>query len=504
MATQKRRTLRIDFLVKVIARSRTAWLNMHMKSTSQLTSVTPDFETELRQMLPISAFKEQTAPYFEENRGRWKGHGFVVAPASTQEVASVVTACAKKRVPIIPYGGGTGLVGGQLVEDGPRPVILSLERMNRIRETFAGENVLIVEAGAILADVQAEAERIDRLFPLSLASEGSARIGGLLATNAGGINTLRYGNARSMCLGLEVVRADGSVLNGLSRLRKDNTGYDLRNLMIGSEGTLGVITAASLQLYPRPTSVGTAIFQVHGSEEALELLALARQEVGEAVSAFEIIHKQGMEFLDEVGIAVRKPFAEQPEWMVLIELGLSAGANAKDVLMQLFEEALDAGLSDDGVVAQSESDRAAFWQLRELLPEANRRVGSISSHDISLPLSVIPDFLEKGGQALRAIGTFRINCFGHLGDGNLHYNVFPMRGGRREDHVRDRDAIKRAVHDVTHQLGGSVSAEHGVGRLKVDDLQHYGDPVKLQMLCDVKVAMDPLGILNPGAVLRQG
>jgi len=474
-----------------------------MKKNPNLNPVPPSFEAELRQVLPEAAFKNDTASYFEENRGRWSGHGFVVAPGTTAEVASVVRACAEKKVPIIPYGGGTGLVGGQLTEDGPRPVVLSLERMNRIREVFADENVLIAEAGVILADIQSAAEGSNRLFPLSLASEGSARIGGLLATNAGGINTLRYGNARSMCLGLEVVRADGSIWNGLSRLRKDNTGYDLRNLMIGSEGTLGVITAASLQLYPRPRSVGTAIFQVNGPKAALELLAIARGEVGDAVSAFEIIHKQGMDFLEEVGISVRRPFAQQPEWMVLIELGLSAGASAQEVLMQLFEAALDAGVSSDGVVAQSEADRVAFWQLRELLPEGNRKIGAISSHDISLPLSTIPEFLAKGGEALRAIGAFRINCFGHLGDGNLHYNVFPVQGGRREDHVKDRDKIKRAVHDVTHELGGSVSAEHGVGRLKVDDLQRYGDPVKLRMLRDVKTAMDPQGILNPGAVLRQ-
>lgn len=463
--------------------------------------VTPEFETELRELLPNPAFPDQTAGYFEENRGRWKGHGFVVAPSSTQEVAAIVKACAQSCVPIIPYGGGTGLVGGQLIEDGPRPVILSLERMNRIRESYRSENVLVAEAGVILADVQAEAEGLDRLFPLSLASEGSARIGGLLATNAGGINTLRYGNARAMCLGLEVVRADGSIWNGLSRLRKDNTGYDLKDLIIGSEGTLGIITAASLQLYPRPQSVGTAIFQVEGPEAALEVLALARREVGEAVSAFEIVHKQGMDFLQEVGLDVRRPFAEQPEWMVLVELGLNAGADAKEALLRIFEASVAAELSGDGFIAQSEADRLAFWQLRELLPEGNRKIGAISSHDISLPLSVIPDFLIEARLSLDAIGDFRINCFGHLGDGNLHYNVFPVSGKDRADHKMDRDLIKLAVHEVTHRFGGSVSAEHGIGRLKVEDLKRFGDPVKLQMLRELKSAMDPKGILNPGAVL---
>ncbi len=462
-----------------------------------------DFEAGLKAILPQQAFKDDSTHYLVENRGRWKGHGLVIAPSSTEEVAQIVRACFGASVPVIPYGGGTGLVGGQLIEGGPRPVVLSMERMTALRGIYPDENVLIVEAGMILADVQELAERQGKVFPLSLASEGSARIGGLLATNAGGINTLRYGNARAMCLGLEVVRPDGSVWNGLGRLRKDNTGYDLKNLMIGAEGTLGVITAASLQMFPQPTSIGAAMIAVPSPQAALRLLGQARALVGEGVSAFEIIHKQGFVFLDETGLDVRKPFAQTPVWTVLIELGVSAGASADAALVALFEQALAEGVATDGVVAQSEADRAAFWHLREMLPEANRRIGSISSHDVSVPLGVIPQFLDAAGQAIAALGDFRINCFGHLGDGNLHYNVFPQSGLNRSDFVELRDAIKRAVHDVTHDCGGSVSAEHGVGRLKVEDLERYSDPAKLAMLRAIKAALDPKGIMNPGAILRQ-
>ncbi len=467
-----------------------------------LKSVTTDFEASLKALLPAAAFKDGNDGYYTENRGRWQGHGFVIAPGSTQEVAEVVKACANAEVPIVPYGGGTGLVGGQIKEGGARPVVLSLERMTKIRAVYPTENAMIVDAGVVLADIQSEAAAYDRLFPLSLASEGSARIGGLLATNAGGINTLRYGNARSMCLGLEVVRPDGSIWNGLSRLRKDNTGYDLKDLMIGSEGTLGVITGAALQMFSQPTSIGAAILAVPSPKSALELLALVRAYVGDAVSAFEIIHRQGIDFLEETAIPFRKPFAQTPDWMVLIELGLSAGAIAEDALMQVFEDAMSKSLSQDGVIAHSAADRDAFWHIRENIPEANRRIGSISSHDISLPLSVIPDFLEQAGAAVRDAGDFRINCFGHLGDGNLHYNVFPKPGSSRADFLDARDAVKLAVHDVTHAFGGSVSAEHGVGRLKVEDLERYADPAKLDMLRAIKTALDPKGIMNPGTVLR--
>ncbi len=467
-----------------------------------LNPATPDFIDALRARLPAPAFRDATPGYFEEPRGRWQGQGVVLAPGSTEEVAEIVRACAAARVPVVPYGGGTGLVGGQIAPEGPRPVILSLERMRAVRGIYPAENVIVVEAGAILQDIHEAAAEVDRLFPLSIAAKGSARIGGNLATNAGGVNVLRYGNARDLCLGLEAVMPDGRIWHGLKRLRKDNTGYDLRNLLIGSEGTLGVITAAALKLSPRPTGEGTALMVVDSPRAALDLLALARARMGEGVSAFEIMHRAGLEFLAEALPDIRQPFAEMPEWFVLIDVGLASGLDPALALEALFAEAFDAGLVSDGIIAQSETQRHQFWEVREQIPEANRRVGSISSHDISLPMSEIPDFIVKGAEVIARIGAFRINCFGHLGDGNLHYNIFPMPGRSRADHVAERDAIKRAVHDLVHEMGGSVSAEHGIGRLKVEDLERYGDPVKLDAMRAIKAALDPLGIMNPGAVLR--
>lgn len=468
-----------------------------------LNAVTPDFEAQLRARLPDAAFKDDSTPYLTEPRGRWRGQGLIVAPGSTQEVAQLVTDCAAARVGIVPYSGGTGLVGGQLLFDGPAPVVLSLERMNKVREVYPTENVLVCDAGVILSDVQKAADNVGRLFPLSLASEGSARIGGLLATNAGGVNVLRYGNARALCLGLEVVRPDGTIWHGLSRLRKDNTGYDLRNLVIGAEGTLGIITGAALKLSPRPVNIGAAMMVVPSPQAALDLLALAGSHIGDGVSAFEIIHGQAFDFFAEVGPSLPLPFTARPEWCVLIDVGLPAGLASDAALEGLFAAAFEKGLVSDGVIAQSLAQRQAFWDIREGIPAANRLVGSISSHDISIPLSAIPEFIAKGREVIAQIGDFRINCFGHLGDGNLHYNVFPQTGKSRDDHLAERDQIKTAVHDLAHAMGGSVSAEHGIGRLKVDDLEKYCDPVKLAMLRAVKDALDPDGIMNPGAVLRQ-
>ncbi|SEK24958.1 FAD/FMN-containing dehydrogenase [Roseovarius azorensis] len=467
-----------------------------------LRSASPDFITALRERLPAHSFRDATPAYLEEPRGRWAGQGVVIAPDSTDDVAEVVRACTQARVPVVPYGGGTGLVGGQISPDGPLPVILSLERMRAVRGIWPEENVIVVEAGAILQDVHTAAAEVDRLFPLSIAAKGSARIGGNLATNAGGVNVLRYGNARDLCLGLEAVLPDGQIWHGLKRLRKDNTGYDLRNLLIGSEGTLGVITAAALKLFARPAGEGTALMVVQSPRAALDLLALARAQMGEGVSAFEIMHGQGLEFLAETLPDIRQPFADPPEWFVLIDVGLALGLDPTSALETLFSDALEAGLVSDGMIAQSEAQRHQFWEVREQIPEANRRIGSVSSHDISLPMSEIPEFIIRGQEVVARIGAFRINCFGHLGDGNLHYNVFPIPGRTRADHLAERDDIKRALHDLVHEMGGSVSAEHGIGRLKVGDLERYGDPAKLSAMRAIKEALDPLGVMNPGVVLR--
>ncbi len=460
------------------------------------------FLDALKSALPPAALRDVAPHYLEEPRGRWQGHACaVVAPETVEEAAAAVRLAGDAGVPVVPYGGGTGLVGGQVAQVGT-PLVISLERMTRVRGIYPEENVMIVEAGAILSDVHDAALEADRLFPLSIAAKGSARIGGLLATNAGGVNVLRYGNARDLCLGLEAVMPSGQIWHGLKRLRKDNTGYDLKNLLIGSEGTLGLITAAVLKLSPRPAGEGTALLVVDSPAAALKLLALARDHMGEGISAFELMHRQSLEFLAETMPQVREPFDERPEWFVLIDVGLARGLDPAAALEALFGEALEAGLTTDGLIAQSEAQRVAFWNVRESVPEANRHIGAVSSHDVSLPLGAVPDFIEKGGGAIRALGDFRINCFGHLGDGNLHYNVFPAKGRSRADHEDQRDAIKRAVHDLVHEMGGSVSAEHGIGRLKVDDLERYGDPVKLATMRSIKAALDPRGIMNPGAVLR--
>lgn len=457
------------------------------------------FISQLRSLLPEAAFRPLTDAYLQEPRGRYHGQGGgLVAPGSTAEVAQVIRACAAARVGVVPYGGGTGLVGGQVMEQGPAPLILSLERMRDIT-IHPSENVAVAQAGAILQDVQETAAKADRLFPLSLASGGSARIGGVLATNAGGVNVLRYGNARDLCLGVEAVLPDGQIFNGLTRLRKDNTGYDLRHLLIGAEGTLGVITSAALRLFARPRDVSVAMLVVPGPTEALDLLALAGKVAGESVSAFELISRMGFQFLSENLPELRQPFPHPPGWCVLVELGMGAGAEA--AMAQLFEKGMEAGLVTDGVIAQSNAQAKALWSVREHIPEANRRIGSISSHDISLPLSAIPEFIPRGIAALAQIDQYRVNCFGHLGDGNLHYNVFPMPGKARADHEDQREAIKTCVHDLVHQMGGSVSAEHGIGRLKVGDLQKYGDAGKLSAIHAIKSAIDPLGIMNPGAIV---
>ena len=468
-----------------------------------LSPADPTFLNSLAEKLPTGTLRPAEPRYLEEPRGRWHGiAGAVACPASTAEVALIVKACAAARVGIVPWGGGTGLVGGQIMTEGPLPLVLSLERMNRLRGVFPDENVLLAEAGMILSDVHNAAQAVDRIFPLTLASQGSCRIGGNLSANAGGTGVLRYGNARDLCLGLEAVMPDGSVWNGLKRLRKDNTGYDLRGLLIGAEGTLGVVTAASLRLFPRPVSEGAALLVVPGPAAALRLLAMASARFGASISAFELISGVGLEFLAETMPQVRLPFAAVPDWMVLIDLGVGEGASPQDMLEALFAAALPEGLVNDGLVAQSAGQRLAFWELRETIPLANRAIGAVSSHDISLPLGEVAGFIAEAGPALMRLGPWRINCFGHLGDGNLHYNVFPPLGGKASEFNALRNEVKGLVHGMVVERGGSVSAEHGLGRLKVRDLEHYGDPAKLAAMRAIKAALDPLGIMNPGAVLR--
>jgi FAD/FMN-containing dehydrogenase len=394
-----------------------------------LVPATPAFLGTLRDRLPEAVFREAEERHLSEPRGRFRGTGLLLSPGSAEEVALILRACFDARVPVVPHSGGTGLVGGQVLSEGAAPVILSLARMDRVRAVFPSENVLVVEAGCILADVQRAAEEAGRLFPLSLASEGSARIGGLLATNAGGTQVLRWGNARALCLGVEAVTAEGEVWNGLSRLRKDNAGYDLRDLLIGSEGTLGIITAAALRLVQPPAGVGVALLAVSSPAAALDLLGLAQARYGDAVQGFELIGRVGWDFLEETGLG-RSPLDPVPDWSVLVELGLPEGIAPARRWSGSSRKAR-AGLRDGRGLAASEMQGAALWELRERIPEANRRIGSVSSHDISLPLSEIPAFIPEAEAALGRLGAFRVNCFGHLGDGNLHFNVFAQRGVAR-------------------------------------------------------------------------
>ncbi|QDL91967.1 FAD-binding oxidoreductase [Paroceanicella profunda] len=475
---------------------------MSQSAPRALNDASPAFLEHLEARVGPGILRPAGAADLEEPRGRYHGRaGAVALPRDTEGVAAIVCACAEARVGIVPRAGGTGLVAGQVMPEGPLPLLLSVERLSAVRDASPADNALTVEAGVTLAGVQEAAEAVNRLFPLSLGSEGSCRIGGNLATNAGGVQVLRYGNARDLCLGIEAVLPDGSVLHGLRRLRKDNTGYDLRNLLIGSEGSLGIITAASLRLFPRPADTATAWVATPSPAAAARILQRALDRLGEAVSGFELIHRTGLDFLAEHMPDLRPPLAEGT-WFALIEASGGAGAQVQDGLEAALAEAFEAGDATDAVLASSLAQRQAMWQIRETIPEANRAVGAIASHDISLPLSAIPEFIDEGLARLHALdASMRVNCFGHLGDGNLHYNVFPAAGRDRADYDALRARVTETVHDLVHAREGSVSAEHGIGRLKVDDLVRYGDPAKLAAMRAIKQALDPVGIMNPGALL---
>ncbi len=442
--------------------------------------------------------------YLQEPRDRFFASAMpLLRPRSTRQVSEIVKLCSERDIAIIPYGGGTGLVGGQVSDAKKNTIILSLERMNQVRDVRPLENAIVVEAGIILTNVQAAACDVDRLFPLSLASEGSCQIGGNLATNAGGVQVLHYGNTRDLCLGIEAVLPDGTIFNGLKTLRKDNTGYDLRHLLIGSEGSLGIITAACLKLFPKPKNTTTAMVVVPNPVAAIKLLADLRAVLAGNVIAFELIHRQGCDFLVETMPQVRQPFQKIPEWSILVEVSGGVSVDLDMALEDALSEAISQELVLDALIAQSQAQADAFWNVRETIPEANRLIGSIASHDISIPISRIPAFISETPVLLERFGDIRINCFGHLGDGNLHYNVFPPKGKDRNDYKHISGEVQKVIHDQTHEFGGSVSAEHGIGRLKRHDLEAYGDPGKLSAMRAIKTALDPKGIMNPGAVLAQ-
>lgn len=467
-----------------------------------LSPVTADFLGALAQALPDGVITKAGPRYLEDPRDAYQGNAaYVLKPHTTQEAAAIVRLCHDHKVGVIPYAGGTGLVGGQVAAIDPAPVLLSVERMQTIRDVDAANNTVTVGAGAVLADIQTAADAAARLFPLSMASEGSCRIGGNLATNAGGVQVLRYGNARDLCLGIEAVLPDGSIYHDLKGLRKDNTGYDLRNLLIGSEGSLGVITAATLKLFPKPQDSVTALVKTPSPTAAVDFFHEMQSRFDGLISAFELLHGQGLMFVAEAFPDLRQPFQPIPDWSVLVEITGGSDAHLDDRLMSALDAAAQHALIEDALVAQNMEQRQAFWQLRESIPLANRKIGAVSSHDISVPVSAIPAFIQAGFEAIEKIGPFRINCFGHLGDGNLHYNVFPPAGHTKADAIHKKDTVKACVYDLVHRFGGSFSAEHGIGRLKIAELEKYGDPTKRAALRAIKTALDPRGIMNPGVII---
>jgi FAD/FMN-containing dehydrogenase len=411
----------------------------------------------------------------------------VVRPATTREVSQVIALCAREGVAVVPQGGNTGLVGGSVPTGARRELVLALGRMNRIRALDVLNDTVTVEAGCVLAEVQRAADEAGRLFPLSLAAEGSCQIGGNLSTNAGGVNVLRYGNARELVLGLEVVLPDGRVWDGLRGLRKDNTGYDLKQLFLGAEGTLGVITAAVLRLYPRPSAAATAWIALESPREAVELLAALRSRLGERISAFELVSRACLEAVLAHVADLRDPLLAPHPWYVLAQLA-DSGSTA-----ELHERVEHALAGREAVLAQSGEQARSLWRIRESIPEAQF---TNVKHDISLPISRIPDFVAQVERELKAsFVQTEIYCFGHVGDGNLHYNVGPARLGA------SRDAINRIVYDAVERLGGSISAEHGLGQLKREAIRGHKPPIELELMRRLKAALDPEGVMNPGKVL---
>ena len=434
--------------------------------------------------------ENDTAPYTTDWRKQYSGASeAVVRPASTAEVAAVVRLCANERVAIVPQGGNTGLSGGSVPTGRQREIVLSLARMNRIRELDALNDTLTAEAGCVLADLQRAASDAGRLFALSLAAEGSCQIGGNLSTNAGGVNVLRYGNTRDQVLGLEAVLPDGRVWDGLRGLRKDNTGYDLKQLFIGAEGTLGVITAAVLKLHPKPTASATAWIAVENPQRAVELLSHVRKTCGDRLTAYEILSRTCVDAVFAQRREIRDPLPGSA-WQVLVEL---ADGGASETLHERLAQALDTNLVANAVIAKSDTESKALWRIRESVPEA--QFGNVK-HDISVAVSKVPEFIRRADAALRAaFPQVPIYCFGHVGDGNLHYNVGDTALLAR------REEVNRIVYDLVAALGGSISAEHGLGQLKREEISRHKGALELELMRSVKRALDPQGLMNPGKVL---
>jgi FAD/FMN-containing dehydrogenase len=439
-------------------------------------------------------------PYVVEERDLYRGRSpLVLRPGSTAEVAAICKLATEQKIALVPQGGNTGLVGGQTPHNGE--VVVSMRRMDKIRDIDAASNTMTCEAGVVLQIAQQKAADADRLFPLSLGAEGSCTIGGNLSTNAGGTGALAYGVAREMALGLEVVLADGRVLNVLSKLKKDNTGYDLRNLFIGAEGTLGIITAATLRLFPKPRAIETAYVGLKSPAAALKLLSISQAEAAGSLTSFELLADTAVDFSVRHGIDIRDPLESKHPWYVLMELSYPRD-DARAALEAILTKGMEDGIVDDAVIAANLSQRQAFWKLRDEMSAAQKPEGGSIKHDISVPVATVPAFIEEANAAVvKLIPGSRPVPFGHLGDGNIHYNVSQPIGANAADFLARWHEVNAVVFEIVLRMGGSISAEHGIGVMKRDELPEVKDKVAIELMRSIKAMLDPLGIMNPGKVL---
>ncbi|QJR13827.1 FAD-binding oxidoreductase [Usitatibacter palustris] len=443
-------------------------------------------------------------PHEVDWRGQYRGRAAVVVkPANTEEVAKVVSLLAAERIAIVPQGGNTSLCGASVPDDSGRQVVVNLSRMNRVRAVDTANNTMTVEAGCVLAALQKVADENDRLFPLSLGAEGSCEIGGNLSTNAGGTGVLRYGNTRELVLGLEVVLPDGRVWDGLRGLRKDNTGYDLKHLFVGAEGTLGIITAAVMKLFPKPRATATAIAAIEGPTAAVQLLSAMRGRCGDRITGFELLQRVCFDLVLKHIPGMRDPFLEPHPAYILVEISDSGTqAEARILLEEALGEAAEAGLIRDAVLASSDAQRLAFWGLRENISEAQKLDGVSIKHDVSVPISRVPEFFERTDRALaERFPDIRIVAFGHVGDGNIHYNCSKSERQAAAEFYKQAPDVNHLVYEVVTSLGGSISAEHGLGQLKREEIKRYKSELELDLMRSIKKTLDPGGIMNPGKVL---
>ncbi|MBL4801973.1 MAG: FAD-binding oxidoreductase [Emcibacter sp.] len=472
-------------------------------------SITPQHIDKLKEISGSKGWiddQQAMQPFLIEPRDKYLGKTpLVLLPDSTEKVAEIITYCAHHKIALVPQGGNTGLVGGSIPTTSGNELLISLRRLNLVRETNAHNQTMTVEAGCILSDIQDLAQKNDFLFPLSLAAEGSCMIGGNLSTNAGGVNVLHYGNMRNLVLGLEVVLPNGEIWHGLNGLRKDNTGYDLKQLFIGAEGTLGIITAATLKLFPFPHEKQTALVAVPSPQAAIDLLTIARTISGGCITAFELMPRIGIEMVTRHMSGLRDPMTAPYNWYVLLECTSSLSRDLLDleqVMERILTTAMEKDLVLDGVIAKNQNESTNLWGLRENLSEAQRHEGGSIKHDISIPISAIPEFLTDAGKLVEnMIPGARPVPFGHLGDGNLHYNISQPIEMDRQVFLDKWHDLNRNIHNIVEKFNGSFSAEHGIGRMKTDEMSHYKTKVEMDLMRQIKKTLDPDNIMNPGVIL---